>query len=160
MRIVRALNSAAETQALAANLGRALAPACGPGLGVFISLLGGLGAGKTTFVQGLVQALPGGPGLYVTSPTYALAQTYETDPPVTHMDLYRLGSLDDLEMIGYRDLYFGDGMAVVEWADRVPEALPDERIEVHLGVTSETTREIQLVVLGPRLENLLRNREL
>ncbi|CAN0568522.1 unnamed protein product [Laminaria digitata] len=159
MEIVRQLKDAEQTQAFAAELGQRLAPLARQGPGVTIALLGGLGAGKTTFAQGLVAALPGGADLYVTSPTYALAQSYDTDPPVTHMDLYRLGSLDELEMIGYRDLYFDRGIAVVEWADRVPEALPAERIEVHLSASSESVRDLKLVVLGARLEPLLRNRE-
>ncbi|MCA9553004.1 MAG: tRNA (adenosine(37)-N6)-threonylcarbamoyltransferase complex ATPase subunit type 1 TsaE [Myxococcales bacterium] len=138
-----------ETQALAARLALALAER---GAGVVVGLLGGLGAGKTTFVQGFVRVLPGGQDLYVTSPTYALAQTYPTQPPVTHMDLYRLGSLDDLEMIGYRDLYFGGGITLVEWIDRVPEALPRERVEVRLSESPDGGRDVRVEGFGAGLD--------
>lgn len=151
MRIRRQLDTPEHTQRFAAWLGRTLAE----GGGGFVAMYGDLGAGKTTFVQGLVAALPGGSDLYVTSPTYALAQTYETIPPVTHMDLYRLGSLDELEAIGYRDLYFGGGIAVVEWADRVPEALPEARVDVHLTMTEAEGRELELVAHGAALAELL-----
>lgn len=160
MQIDRILRSAAETQAVAAHLATLLGPAAHEPPGVFVAMLGGLGAGKTTFVQGFVAALAGGADLYVTSPTYALAQPYETVPPVTHMDLYRLGSLDDLEMIGYQDLYFGGGITLVEWADRVPEALPAERIDIELKVSDENTRALRLTVSGSRLQTLLRNTKL
>lgn len=152
MQIRRHLDTPDATKAFAAWLGRALAS----GDGGFVAMYGDLGAGKTTFVQGLVAALPGGEDLYVTSPTYALAQTYETTPPVTHMDLYRLGSLDDLEAIGYRDLYFGGGITIVEWAERVPEALPERRVDVHLTTSADEGRELSLVVHGADLEQLLR----
>ncbi len=160
MLIERTLASAEETQGVAGRLAEALGPSAAEAPGVFVAMLGGLGAGKTTFVQGFVKALPGGADLYVTSPTYALAQTYDTVPPVTHMDLYRLGSLDELEMIGYQDLYFGGGITLVEWANRVPEALPAERVDVELTVSSENVRTLRLTITGSRLERLLRNIEL
>lgn len=152
MELRRQLEDPEATRRFAAWLGQALAA----GGGGFVALYGDLGAGKTTFVQGLVAALPGGAELYVTSPTYALAQTYETTPPVTHMDLYRLGSLDELEAIGYRDLYFGDGIAVVEWADRVPEALPEARVDVCLTATPDDRRALSLTVHGAELQELIR----
>ena len=147
--------TAAQTQAFAAELARIGAPLAAEA-GIFVGLRGDLGAGKTTFVQGLVGALPGGRDLYVTSPTYALVQPYPTAPPVTHMDLYRLGSLDELELIGYRDHYFGPGFTLVEWVDRVPEAVPREWMDIELAVTADDAREIRVRAQGERLERMLR----
>ena len=89
--------------------------------GGFVGLIGELGAGKTTFAQGLVAALH--PGGDATSPTYTLLNEYGGEPPIFHFDLYRLGSADELETVGYWD-YAEDPRAVVlvEWIDRVPAA--------------------------------------
>lgn len=122
---------------------------------VLIGLSGDLGAGKTAFVQGFVAALDPDAEIAVTSPTFSIVQIYETDPPVTHMDLYRLGSLEELEAIGYRDLYFAPGVTLVEWCARVPEALPPERIEIGLAVMPSDVREIRLRAYGARLSNLV-----
>jgi tRNA threonylcarbamoyladenosine biosynthesis protein TsaE len=131
-------------------LARALA-LDGAGSGILIGLVGALGAGKTAFVQGFVAALPGGEGLYVTSPTFAIAQRYPTDPPVTHVDLFRIASLAELESIGYREFYFGDEVTIVEWIDRVPEAIPDAWLEIRLAVSHKDAREISLRPHGDRL---------
>ena len=141
--------SAAETKQLAARIAIQLADlAAARPEGVLIGLTGDLGAGKTTFVQGFVEALPGGRGLYVTSPTFAIVQQYGTDPPVRHLDLYRISTLEELEAIGYRDLYFGPGFTLVEWIERVPEALPAEWVEIRLAVDPSDVREIAVHTHG------------
>jgi tRNA threonylcarbamoyladenosine biosynthesis protein TsaE len=91
--------------------------------GDFVGLVGQLGAGKTTLVQGMVEALD--PNSTATSPTYTLLHEYETAPPIVHIDLYRLETYDELESIGYWD-YVESGAAIscVEWVDQVPEAWP------------------------------------
>ncbi|MGM0555640.1 MAG: tRNA (adenosine(37)-N6)-threonylcarbamoyltransferase complex ATPase subunit type 1 TsaE [Myxococcota bacterium] len=103
------------------RLGAALADVLGRG--DFIGLVGQLGAGKTTLVQGMVEALD--PSQSATSPTYTLLHEYQTSPPIIHIDLYRLETYDELESIGYWD-YVESGAAIscVEWVDQVPEAWP------------------------------------
>ena len=108
--------------------------------GSFVGLDGTLGAGKTVFVQGLALGLGIPAEVRVNSPTYAYVNEYRQGRlPLIHMDLYRIDSLDDLEAIGYRDLYESEGVCAVEWAGRIPEALPraarrtDVRIEVGAG---------------------------
>lgn len=90
--------------------------------GGFLGLIGELGAGKTTLVQGLVGALGG----TASSPTYTLLNEYELTPRVYHFDLYRLEDVDDLESVAYWD-YVTDprAISIVEWLDRVPEAWPN-----------------------------------
>ncbi len=99
--------------------------------GDFLGLVGGLGAGKTTLVQGLVAALSA--QAEATSPTYALVNLYALDPPVVHMDLYRLEGIDDLESTGYWDyVEASDRIMCVEWIDRIPQAWPGEGVVVEL----------------------------
>jgi tRNA threonylcarbamoyl adenosine modification protein YjeE len=145
--------SVEETRALAGKLAsevRALGSAS-----VLIGLSGDLGAGKTAFVQGFVAALDPEPEIAVTSPTFSIVQIYDTSPPVTHMDLYRLGSIEELEAIGYREHYFAPGVTLVEWCTRVPEALPAEWIEISLAVLPSDVREIRLRAHGARFQALI-----
>ncbi len=92
--------------------------------GETIGFVGPLGAGKTTIIQGMVQALSDG-AWRATSPTYALVQVYECQPEVIHMDLYRLEGFAELETIGYWDYVESRrGICVVEWIDQITGAWP------------------------------------
>lgn len=157
---VRVLRAATleETHAFARRLALALREHLaseGDASSAFIGLDGDLGAGKTALTQGFVSALDPESGEEVTSPTFAIVQEYPTEPRVTHLDLYRLGSFEDLEAIGYRELYFRPGVVLVEWSERVPEALPSERIEIALAVLPTDVREIRIRPHGPRFVNLV-----
>lgn len=114
--------SPSETRNLGVRLAKALEP------GTAIALIGDLGSGKTVFAQGVAEGL--GCAGEVTSPTFALVNVYEGRLPVYHADFYRLSRPQDVESIGFRDYLDGRGVLLVEWADRHPEALPDERLEV------------------------------
>ena len=106
-----------DTQSLAAALATLRPPLC-------LALHGALGAGKTTFVQGLVHALEGGEDLRVQSPTFALARTYPSTPPVHHLDLYRLEDETACFDLGLADLLEDDGVfRCVEWPEMAPSAL-------------------------------------
>ena len=131
---------------LAARFAGALAAA--PPASIVVGLSGPLGVGKTTFVQGMVAALPGGQGLYVASPTYAILQTYDTRPVVRHGDLYRLGSLEDLEEIGYLEALEEPGLSIVEWIRRVPKALPREWLEIDLSFRRGDHRDVRVCAHG------------
>jgi tRNA threonylcarbamoyl adenosine modification protein YjeE len=156
--ILRVAVTLDETRAIAAKLAEALraliAAEDGP-KNVFVGLDGELGAGKTAFVQAFVGHLSEDQEEEVTSPTFALVQRYATEPPVTHMDLYRLGGLDDLEAIGYREHYFAPGVTLVEWSARAEAAYPRERIEVDLVVLPAGVREIRISTYGARLRDLV-----
>ena len=101
--------SAAETQALAAELAATLSP------GDVVLVAGDLGAGKTTFVRGAARAL--GVVDAVTSPTFTLAQRYAGAVPVAHLDLYRLADLDDEDRASIEAELAPDAIAFVEWPD-------------------------------------------
>lgn len=141
--------SVGGTQRLAAALAALLAP------GDVVCLYGELGAGKTYFTKGLVAGL-GGDGADVTSPTFVLMQSYAARLTVYHFDAYRLRSAQDLVDIGSDDFFGGDGVSVVEWADRVADALPPERIEVHLATTGPTERQLRFLGVGVRAAERVR----
>ncbi|MGH7393905.1 MAG: tRNA (adenosine(37)-N6)-threonylcarbamoyltransferase complex ATPase subunit type 1 TsaE [Candidatus Rokuibacteriota bacterium] len=125
---------AEETQAEGERLGAALGP------GDVVALTGDLGAGKTCFVQGLARAL--GVTRTATSPTFVLVNEYRGRLPVHHVDAYRTGSLTELLDLGLPELFDGDGVTVVEWADKVGPLLPARTIHVRIDGVGDEPRRI------------------
>jgi tRNA threonylcarbamoyladenosine biosynthesis protein TsaE len=123
-----ALADEAATRLAGARLARALASVEG---GVFVTLAGELGAGKTTLTRGLLEAVGvTGP---VRSPTYTLVESYVAGGrTVHHFDWYRLGDADELEALGFRDLGRPDAWIVAEWPERIPEAAARADLALHL----------------------------
>jgi tRNA threonylcarbamoyladenosine biosynthesis protein TsaE len=115
-----------------------------------IALSGPLGAGKTVFVKGLAEGLGVEKAQPVTSPTFVLMNKYAGRMPLYHFDAYRLRSAADMLDIGCEEIFFGPGVSVVEWADRVPECLPDERLWVRIEIIGPASRRIALTPLGER----------
>ncbi len=135
-------------RALGEALGRLVQP------GDTIGLCGDLGAGKTVFVQGVASGL-GVPGP-VTSPTFTLIHIYEGGRlTLYHADLYRLDHVAELEDVGLDDIYRQDGVAAVEWADKLPGALPSDALILRLEVASPTARRLTAAATGPRSSDLL-----
>ena len=119
--------------------------------GVAVALVGPLGAGKTLFVRGLAEGL-GHPGELVTSPTYVICQEYRSPgvPVLAHLDLYRIASEAELEGTGFLDLLAPGVVLAVEWADRLPEVLPEERIEVGFEPLGARERRVRVGSRGGR----------
>jgi len=115
-----------------------------------IALAGPLGAGKTVFVKGLAEGLGVEKAQPVTSPTFVLLNKYQGRMPLYHFDAYRLRSAAEMFEIGCDEIFFGPGVSVVEWADRVPECLPDERLWIRIEITGPATRRITLTPHGER----------
>ena len=148
-------DSAEQTRSLGVDVARLLAGGAG---GTILALSGDLGAGKTTFTQGLAQGL--GIVAPVTSPTFVLINRYmtATGRALQHADCYRLGDAP-VEMwdIGLFDMFAEDDIVVVEWADRIAGLLPeDDHLEVHFAYLSDERRRISLIAHGARYEALLR----
>jgi tRNA threonylcarbamoyladenosine biosynthesis protein TsaE len=121
-------------------IGAAVAGLLDPG--DVVGLAGDLGAGKTRLVQGAAAALGvDGP---VLSPTFMLVREYDGDPPIHHVDAYRLSGPLELEDLGLEDVLSADAVVFVEWADRVAAALPESWLELVLHIGDDDHREIEV----------------
>jgi tRNA threonylcarbamoyladenosine biosynthesis protein TsaE len=109
--------------------------------GSVIALVGPLGAGKTQFVKGLVAEI--GAPVAVTSPTFTLVHEYTGGRvPVYHFDFFRLDERQSVRRLGLDEYFFGDGISVVEWADKFPELIPADARWISFDSKSETRRLI------------------
>lgn len=116
-------NSAQETFALARKLGECASP------GTVYTLDGELGVGKTVFAQGLACGL--GIEEPVSSPTFTIVQEYDGGRmPFYHFDVYRIGDIEEMDEIGCDDYFYGQGVCLIEWAERIFELLPENRTQL------------------------------
>ena len=123
-----------QTRALGEHLGARLEA------GSVVACIGELGAGKTCFLQGLARGL--GVESMVTSPTFVLVNHYRGRLPVYHLDAYRTETLTELLDIGVEDLLHGDGVTVIEWADKLLPLLPSHTITVTITGLGDEPRRI------------------
>jgi tRNA threonylcarbamoyladenosine biosynthesis protein TsaE len=124
--------------------------------GDVLALVGELGSGKTVLAKGIAEGLGAASAREVTSPTFVLCREYlDGRIPFYHFDAYRLKGAADLAHIGADEVLGGDGLAAVEWADRAPGALPEDRLEVRLEVTGAESRRLTFLAHGPSAERLL-----
>ena len=140
--------TAAELQAIAERLGRALQA------GDVLALIGPLGAGKTTFVQGLARGLGVPADRHVASPTFALVNEHPGRVPLVHADLYRVADARELEELGLTDA-FDRAAVAIEWLDRFPDAAPAERIELTIAIEPDGTRTLTFEPRGGRPASVL-----
>ncbi len=132
-----------QTDALGAALAEVLPN------GAVVALCGTLGAGKTRLVQAIAQAC-GVDRRSVTSPTFVLAQQYVGRRTLYHLDAYRLQTAEEFLDLGVEEYFHTDGIILVEWADRVEECLPPDRVQVRIDVESDSSRRFTITALGPR----------
>lgn len=132
----RVTHSTDATDALAAEVAAVARP------GDLIVLVGGLGAGKTRFVQGFARAM--GVDEPVTSPTFALVHNYEGRVPVLHADLYRMVSEHEVLDLGIDEALADGAIALVEWGDIASEVLSPNRLTIRITDVDETSREFVL----------------
>jgi tRNA threonylcarbamoyladenosine biosynthesis protein TsaE len=144
--LIRRLPDEAATRAAGAELARALAT--GADAGAFVTLAGDLGAGKTTFVRGLLAAIGvAGP---VRSPTYTLVESYATpDRSVHHLDWYRLAGEDDLDGLGFRELLGARQWVLAEWPERAPAVAGEADLAIRLDYAAGGGRTLTLVARSP-----------
>jgi tRNA threonylcarbamoyladenosine biosynthesis protein TsaE len=134
--------SSGESRELGRALGRLLKA------GDLIALYGDLGSGKTVLAQGISTGL--GYDGYVSSPSFVIVNEYAGRVPILHVDLYRIHNPAEIEDLGYRELFFGDGVAIIEWAERAQELLPDERLDIRISIDAPDRRTITLDAHGDR----------
>ena len=109
-----------------------------------VALIGDLGAGKTVFTKGVAKGLGVRNARYVNSPTFVIIKEYEGRFPLYHFDLYRLDGHSGFDDMNYEEYFYGDGVTVIEWADKIRELLPDRYWEVILKATDEKRRDIKI----------------
>jgi tRNA threonylcarbamoyladenosine biosynthesis protein TsaE len=128
-------NSPAETEVF----GRRLAE--NAGVGSVLALQGELGGGKTLFTKGFAAGM--GSNAAVSSPTFTIVHEYRDGRlPVYHFDFFRVESRRSLAKLGLDDYFFGDGVSVIEWADRFPEFIPEQARWILFEIKSENQRGI------------------
>ena len=143
-------NSADETRTLASTLGAILRP------GDTLCLIGDLGAGKTTFTQGLALGLGLPPDEPVNSPTFMLLAEHPGGRvPLFHFDVYRLPDSSALYDLAFDEYLSGEGVVVIEWADRITDALPPDRLDLVFSAVSYETRQITITAQGERAKEIL-----
>ena len=131
---------AEETFALGKKIGEAIRP------GTIISLVGDLGVGKTVFTQGVAKGL----GIHepVNSPTFTIMQVYENGRlPFYHFDVYRIGDAEEMDEIGYEDCFYGEGVCLVEWPERIGEILPEEAVRVRIEKDLEKALDYRRITI-------------
>jgi tRNA threonylcarbamoyladenosine biosynthesis protein TsaE len=109
--------------------------------GDVICLRGDLGAGKTQFVRGFVQGF-GFTGNEVSSPTFTVINEYRGEPSIYHFDCYRLEHYSEAVEIGAEEYFYGDGITIIEWPDKIAEILPNDSVNITIKVLSENKREL------------------
>lgn len=135
--------SVEETQ----KIGEAIGRECQGG--EIVALVGDLGAGKTAFVQGLARGLEIPEDTAVSSPTFAIVAEYQGRRLLRHLDLYRLRDADDLEGIGWRDLFERQAVVAIEWADLFLKEIPTPCLEVRIEIGKGEERTMALRFHGP-----------
>jgi tRNA threonylcarbamoyladenosine biosynthesis protein TsaE len=142
-------HSVAETIRLGRALGRNAQQ------GDVFALYGPLGAGKTHLAKGIAAGAGFDQPKLVTSPTFVLIHEYAGRLPVYHIDAYRLGGTDEMLDLGSEEIFHGNGVCIVEWADRVAETLPAERMDIHIGHSGPRERTIHLEARGEHYAEML-----
>jgi tRNA threonylcarbamoyladenosine biosynthesis protein TsaE len=128
-------NSPAETEAIGRQFAKEL------NMGSILALEGELGSGKTQFTKGLVAGLES--SAPVTSPTFTIIHEYPAGRlPIYHFDFFRLENRESVARLGLDEYFFGDGISVIEWADRFPESIPEQARWILFEIRSENARMI------------------
>ena len=152
MEVVIFSNSLSQTRKLGKKIGEILES------GTVIRLIGDLGSGKTSLVQGIAEGLGVSPEYYITSPTFTLINEYPGRHTLYHVDLYRLETAVDFENIGLLDILFDDGVVAIEWAEKLAEDLKNP-ITIKLSIVDDHSRKIQITSFEPKIIAILKKLE-
>jgi len=112
--------------------------------GAIIALIGELGAGKTSLTRGIARGLGIHEGYQITSPTFTLINEYPGRLNLVHLDVYRLSGSSDLTDLGYEEYFFGEGVTVIEWAEKIQDVLPENTLYITLTYVETSRRRIEI----------------
>src|SRR3954452_3414256 len=132
----------AATEAFGHRLGELLFP------GAVVALVGQLGAGKTHLTRAVAEGLGVRNPAAVNSPTFVLIQEYPARLPIYHFDAYRLSGPREFAELGVEEYFHGDGVCLVEWADKVEATLPAEHLRIGIEILSENSRRLEVTATG------------
>lgn len=152
MQVTIISTSLSQTHELGKTIGARLKP------GTVIRLIGDLGSGKTSIVQGIARGLDVSPNFYITSPSFTLINEYPGRHTFYHVDLYRLGDTVDFEDIGLLDIIFDDGVVAIEWAEKLTEDLKNI-LTIHLTILDDQSRKIHIISSEPEIIDFLKKLE-
>ena len=139
------LNNLEETEKFGLFLGENLKP------GDVVCLNGDLGAGKTTLTKSIAKGL--GIDDYVTSPTFTIVNEYYGKIDLYHIDTYRLDDMVDVDYLGFDEYFYSDGVTIVEWAEKIRDALPEEYMEINIK-SHDDKRDLDINYVGNRFDEL------
>jgi tRNA threonylcarbamoyladenosine biosynthesis protein TsaE len=134
--------------------GRILAHALSPGS--VVGLIGELGAGKTCLIKGIASTMAGISEDDITSPTFTILQEFESAIPIYHFDLYRIRSVEDLHDIGFDEYLHGEGVTVIEWADKVADVLRGPCLIISIDFINASKRRFTFRAQGNKYIEILR----
>ena len=143
------IHSLAETESLGQRLGLLLFP------GAVVALNGTLGAGKTHLTRAIAEGLYVRNPMAVTSPTFGLIHEYPARLPIFHFDAYRLSGPREFAELGSDEYLHGDGVCIIEWAEKIAEALPVEHLRIDIEPLNGESRQFTVNATGKRYERLL-----
>ena len=122
-------------------------------LGDLLAFYGELGAGKTCFIQGISRGLKVKD--YVTSPTFTIINEYQGKIPIFHFDLFRLNNAEEILELSYQEYFYGEGLTVIEWAEKIEQFLPKEHLKIDIKFKDRYQRTISFIPQGDRFNNFL-----
>ena len=119
-----------------------------------IALCGELGSGKTVLVKGIAEGLGVKSSRCVNSPSYVILKEYKGRLPLYHFDVYRLNDISEFATIDYTGYFYGKGVSLIEWADKIIEVLPKEFLRIDISIKGENERKIYISPYGKRYKRL------
>ena len=123
--------------------------------GDIIALCGELGSGKTVLTKGIAQGLGVKSNKCVNSPSFVILKEHKGRLPLYHFDIYRLNDISEFLTVDYAEYFYGRGVSVIEWADKIIEILPKEFLRIDLSVKKDNERKINILPHGERYKKLL-----
>ena len=121
-----------------------------------VALIGELGAGKTTLTQGIAHGAGVHAQCYITSPTFTIINEYMGRMPVYHFDFYRIDTPSEVEDLGLEEYFQKDGVALIEWAEKIVTLLPDDYVRIALEYIDQNVRKMRVQGLGVHSQELLK----